>query len=597
MPVLTIVDTTGIQNYIFRSNRLRENIGASEIVAQATSDWVCEVLQDPQLGWATNLKPAGIALRNIFDQIDEGKELENHGLAAELIYAGGGNTLVLFDSPNHAKEFEYWYSRILLKRAPGLDVVVGHSGEFNMAALDEVNRPMIERASNQAGDQIDDLKANRPISAPVMGLGVTVECASTGGVAVDRPQTESDRKKYSANAYLSAETLAKLAHTRQANERLQRELLNDELRTLWSQLPVKADQEFNPFEKTAAGFRFTLNVPLDFDDLGRTSGDTSYIAVVHTDGNGVGERVRKFGQAAATSREWIKRARKFSRSIYRANLAALQQTIALLLSRIAKQKNDYMLLGTHGQEFTLSKYEDISCLPFRPLIFGGEDVAFVCDGRVGIALAAYYLKQAELQTLADEKPLFTRAGISIVKSHYPFSRSYKLAEDLAKSAKERIVKVDPRKTLCAIDWHIAATGLAGDVNEIRRREYTIRGENYLNIRPLTLHRASDTDGWRSWDVFARMIEHFLKPEWCERRNKIKALQSALREGNEATRDFITLYRLKGLPPVEGIAPETDGWHGSHCSYFDAIEAIDIFFPLETFTAGTRAQAVQSQEAQ
>lgn len=33
---LVIVDTTGIQSYIFGSNRLRENVGASFLVHQAT---------------------------------------------------------------------------------------------------------------------------------------------------------------------------------------------------------------------------------------------------------------------------------------------------------------------------------------------------------------------------------------------------------------------------------------------------------------------------------------------------------------------------------------------------------------------------------
>ena len=37
---VTVLDTTGIQPYIFGSNRLRENIGASYLVSEATDDWV-----------------------------------------------------------------------------------------------------------------------------------------------------------------------------------------------------------------------------------------------------------------------------------------------------------------------------------------------------------------------------------------------------------------------------------------------------------------------------------------------------------------------------------------------------------------------------
>ena len=41
---LVVVDTTGIQRYIFGSNRLRENVGASHLVYQATEGWL---LDDP----------------------------------------------------------------------------------------------------------------------------------------------------------------------------------------------------------------------------------------------------------------------------------------------------------------------------------------------------------------------------------------------------------------------------------------------------------------------------------------------------------------------------------------------------------------------
>lgn len=36
---LLILDTSQIQPYVFGSNRLRENIGASYLVAQATGQW------------------------------------------------------------------------------------------------------------------------------------------------------------------------------------------------------------------------------------------------------------------------------------------------------------------------------------------------------------------------------------------------------------------------------------------------------------------------------------------------------------------------------------------------------------------------------
>src|SRR5262249_42346964 len=42
---LLIADTAGIQPYIFGSNRLRENIGASHLVAQATGGWALDAVR------------------------------------------------------------------------------------------------------------------------------------------------------------------------------------------------------------------------------------------------------------------------------------------------------------------------------------------------------------------------------------------------------------------------------------------------------------------------------------------------------------------------------------------------------------------------
>jgi len=51
---LTFLDTVGIQNYVFGSNVLRENIGASELVRRATRLWPFEEVRK---AGKTNVKP------------------------------------------------------------------------------------------------------------------------------------------------------------------------------------------------------------------------------------------------------------------------------------------------------------------------------------------------------------------------------------------------------------------------------------------------------------------------------------------------------------------------------------------------------------
>ena len=42
--ILTAIEVAGIQNYIFGSNELKENVGASELVRQATEEKAFEVI-------------------------------------------------------------------------------------------------------------------------------------------------------------------------------------------------------------------------------------------------------------------------------------------------------------------------------------------------------------------------------------------------------------------------------------------------------------------------------------------------------------------------------------------------------------------------
>ena len=103
---LVVVDTMQIQPYIFGSNRLRENVGASYLVNAATKDWAFEAVKE--------VAPK----HNIGSQNDlmDGAWIEK-GLDAEVLYAGGGNFAVLFRDENMAKKFHYKLSRQALDNA------------------------------------------------------------------------------------------------------------------------------------------------------------------------------------------------------------------------------------------------------------------------------------------------------------------------------------------------------------------------------------------------------------------------------------------------------------------------------------------------
>ena len=182
---LSVFDTTGIQDYIFGSNRLPENIGASHLVEAATHEWVSQALKPPH-----NLDEAG--------QIVSAPPLEkNQEQQAEVIYRGGGNVVVLFRSLDVAKESTRRLSRLILEKAPGLKIAVAHK-EFDCSKAIGGE----EGVYNSLLAQLGSSKQQRQPSAPLLGQAVTLACRATGLPAVGFDPNDSGRALSGHASYL-----------------------------------------------------------------------------------------------------------------------------------------------------------------------------------------------------------------------------------------------------------------------------------------------------------------------------------------------------------------------------------------------------------
>jgi len=536
---LTVLDTPGIQPYIFGSNRLRENIGASELVRRATETWPLEIIKEH---WASNVGDPDVA--DPAQRLKTELCIEDGKLDAEVVYIGGGNTVLLFRRPENARAFVSALSRKLLEYAPGLSLVAAHVP----VTWEEDNlKEQMDKAMRQLAQQ----KAAHAHGQPQLGLSVTAECRSTGLVATTT-NAAYGKPKQEATFPISDAVAGKLEAVKAANRRL---------------------SDFRPAAVKKEGLEF----PLDFDHFGRSEGKMSYLAVVHADGNEMGRYFQGIGKQATDSRDYILRMRTASIQVEEAASAALQQLIIDLVSAV--EYDTEKKVETIRKVFALCKDDEHSYLPFRPLVFGGDDVTFVCDGRLGLTLAARYLELFEAESRKRGMELYACAGIAVVKTHYPFARAYDLAEALTKGAK-KYVREDSRNDFSALDWHFAAGGLLGKLKDIRAREYTVPAGK-LTLRPLPLRGT----GIQSWPAFVRVVKKFSDNEgdWHGHRNKVMALREVLREGSSATQNFLqSLGREVRLPELDAGTPawQETGWVDKKCGYFDAIEALDFYVPLK-----------------
>jgi len=547
---VTILDTTGIQSYIYGSNRLRENIGASYLVAQATDNWARDALNK----LATKINQKVYPFDSKKHEPDAKPYIEDGALAAELVYAGGGNTVLLFSDRKYAVQFTQILSKRILEDAPGVNLVVVHQ-DFDW----DSDSLLYEVVQDLMKNQLDLKKRERIPSAPLLGLGVTADCTSTRLVAVDTSNQHGAPTSYP----VSREIVAKLDAVDDARKHLEKTI-----KTI-----------FDP--KVPNKYKF----PIDFDDFGRSEDESSYIAVVHADGNGMGKRFQKHGEGR-TNREYITAMRELSHNVNQAGENALKVVAKAVVNSIVEvDENGKKVKKVKGQ-FAIKE----NFVPFRPLVYGGDDVTFVCDGRLGLELAAIYLQEfgreneeLEKQKIVDSKPLRACAGVCIVKVHYPFARAYALSEALCKEAK-KFVKDAKKNDFSALDWHIAASGLLGSISEIRKREYKVPTGN-LVMRPVSLKKERDSD-WRTWEGFIKVVKELNEEEaWKGRRNKVIALREVLRGGMEATEEFLRNYRLEKLPSFPEFSGQSEnlarkGWLNKICGYFDAIEVMEFYISLK-----------------
>ncbi|MBK8640365.1 MAG: hypothetical protein IPN92_19530 [Chromatiaceae bacterium] len=560
---LLIADITGIQPYIFGSNRLRENIGASYLVDQATGPWARQAVL-ALTGAHCNVR----AGQGQFE-LDPDWSLRDQGAACaqgiEVIYNGGGNFLGLFGNTDLARRFERTLSLRLLTEAPGLELVCAvhpfsPSASGFAVALDELFAALAKT------------KQGRPRRAPLGGLGVTQACRSTGNPAVAEhvlhaQDGSADRRP------VSAEILAKLA------------VVEDKPSPVEARLASAIGIDMGEF-----------TFPRDFADLGATKGEHSYLAVVHADGDGMGRRLRTVAKTAADAWAGIRALRDFSVAVNQAGERTLRDIVARVKGAVIWDKGvpwirhpdpELSELGFRLAAETGSDDDRTGrwFLPLRPLVYGGDDITLVADGRIGLDLAAYGLDAFAGHTdnlPGRGGPISASAGVAIGKSSRPFARAYGLAEELCISAKA--YRRERELITGCLDWHFASSSPGGTLAELREREYGVtfsQGRETLLLRPVTV-RPNPRDTGRGWPTVRSAIDVFQGESWMDRRNKVKAMRDALRGGPEAVQWLRARYldgaELPALIDARGNWAR-DGWDSRRCGYFDAIELFDRFIPL------------------
>lgn len=500
---LVLIETSGNQAYIFATNKLRENVGASELTFRVGTQFVFDAVKQ-----AKGNLPKDIGDPTNYERISDQNPVE-------VILAVSGKALLLVRDGEVGRQIVRRVTQQALREAPGLEVrgVVSREFDFDKDAL----HPLI----GEVHREFESVRSRLPgPAARFQRLPIIAECASSGlpAAAFDNSGKEAGIR--------SRVILAKRAAAQHGLDRIR-----------------KLVDEKNGLPRSMT----------EIEDLG-----CDWLAIVHADGNGLGQVFLKFDQVAKTqdNRDYVAKLRAFSLRLNACTESAFVQALSVLRP-LSKQQR-----------------QNGSKLPIVPLVLGGDDLTVVCDGRQALQFTQKFIdcfegktRQHQDITSILQNGVTSCAGVAIIKPHFPFFAGYQLAEELLKSAKQ-IAKKDEsgqerEQPLSALDYHILYDASGPDLERIRRELTVDDGRTRLVGRPyVTTPNQGPVN--RRWSDLVRRISAVRARDEDNKRRLPNSMLHELREGlflgHQAADARLKLvldrYRSEGLERLLGETTES-----------------------------------------
>ncbi len=407
------------QDYIYKTNKVKEIVGASEIITYAYNDFF-DALKTGN--YSDDRKRIvvdnGIAIDGkcpedkacAFESRDTPRYINNPCLEfdpdfsddidGKVIYIGGGNLYMLWKDEQVAEKASGVLCRMLREKAYSLSAVCG--------------------MTDYTGNYSDDMKAlNADFEKCKVLTPPFIPCAML-------PFTEMDRR-----------TSLPIAH-KSAEPELQKYTIGEE--SISQESYLKRVQ----YRKTHGDKREFL------DDIVTEKGRESLLAVIYIDGNNMGVRVAGEMEGIEDYRTGVKTIRDLSNRIQDCFVSANREAIEI------ESKNDPILKDK-----------------IRWVVTGGDEITLICNARAALKVVGVYfgaLARAGAENTAC-------AGIAVFHSHFPFSKAYEIAEECCENAKKKNRMNGSGN--CIVDFQYIYSGVTGDLEQMRLQDERVMSRPYF----------------------------------------------------------------------------------------------------------------------
>lgn len=281
--VLAMYDIRGIQGYIFKTNAVKEIIGASklvdDIIINGLKDYVKNCVSPEE-------KDLYLVEWNNGDTADAFIK-DGSKVLMQVMFVGGGNAYVLFRNGSICSEVNRYLGKYVLDKTYSLNVAIAVI-EKTASYTDDYRRINMEMRR---------IKAHMPLSKPVGAFSFTATDSITG-----LPITGCDLKSVSKKYYCT-ESLLK----RKTADTLQ--------------------------EK---------NIEKIFDNMVTQKGDNSTLALIHLDGNSLGKRIMNLMRDVKDYKTAIQKMRRLSSGIDKTFKDTFDEMTSWMDSQQDKFKTDTM---------------------------------------------------------------------------------------------------------------------------------------------------------------------------------------------------------------------------------------------------------------